>query len=52
MLRVESCSGAKESWEVDRKQRSPEKWIAWVKKLPLELNFSNIYWLVPFDLGP
>ena len=48
--------------KLDGKQGSPEKWMTWVKKLSLKLNFSNIYYklkfshtfrrLVPFDLGP
>ena len=47
-MRVESCSGGKESWDVERKQGSPEKSMTWVKKLPLKLNFSNIYHKLKF----
>ena len=43
-----SCSGAKESWEVERKQGSPEKWMTWVKNQSLKLNFSKIYYKLKF----
>ena len=48
-LRVESCSWAKESWEVERKQGSPEKWMKWLKKLSLKSNFSNIWYKLKFS---
>ena len=47
-MRAESCSGEKGSWEVERKQGSPEKWMISVKKLSFKLNFSNIYYKLKF----
>ena len=41
--RVERCSGVKKSCEAERKQVWPEKWVTYVRKLSLKLNFPVLF---------